>query len=244
MLREALQRAPFLRGHITVNDSPPSVDPPAADIGTVIAHLAAQQAALSRYVDRRWPRLDTVHPAKRPWSEAETPGETRGEEREMARLLSLYGQNAARLGCLLRDWHAIHGPPPDTVQQGIDHALHQAGAQLGLDLIDPALLDRDGPGQPPVDLDDLISDLDGKQTRLARHLDHCAQDGGEDHPTPLLAVYSRNAACLGRLLRLRHTLARPISAELEDLFARTIDDPEQLFQEACDASERSGRSAA
>ena len=196
---------------------------PVADIGTVIAHLTAQQADLSRYIDSRWSELDVVR---------------------MARLLTVHGQNAARLGRLLGDWHAVHGPPPDALQQAMDHALHQAGDQLGVELIDPALLDRDGPGQAPVDLDDLIRDLDDKQARLARRLDRCTgaaalsceQDGVEDHPARLLAVYSRNAACLGRLLRLRHTLAPRISAELEDLVARMIDEPQALIQEVCDAS--------
>ena len=220
-----------------MNDSPP-----VADIGTVIARLADHQAGLSRHIDRRWAELDVV---------------------QLARLLSVHGQNAARLGRLLGDWHAVHGPPPDALQQAMDHALHQAGDQLGVELIDPALLAPDGPGQPPVDLDDLIRDLrnkvetprvlrgDDKQTRLARHLDRCtgaaspgSTQDGEDRPARLLAVYSRNAACLGRLLRLQHTLAPQISAELEDLLSRMVDDPQELVQEAYDASERSGRSAA
>ena len=223
---EGSRSIPSLPRDTTVNDILP-----VADIGTVIARLADQQADLSRHIDRRWAELDVVH---------------------LARLLSVHGQNAARLGRLLGDWHAVHGPPPAALQQAMDCALHQAGEQLGVDLIDPALLDRDGPGQAPVDLRNKVETprvLRGDD--LARHLDRCtgaaspgSTQDGEDRPARLFAVYSRNAACLGRLLRLQHTLAPQISAELADLVARMIDEPQALVQEVCDASERSGRSAA
>lgn len=52
------------------------------DIDRVIAHLADQQTQFSGYIDRGWPDLDV---------------------KQLARLLSLYGQNATRLGRLLRD---------------------------------------------------------------------------------------------------------------------------------------------
>ena len=205
---EGSRSIPSLPRDTTVNDILP-----VADIGTVIAHLTAQQADLSRYIDSRWSELDVVR---------------------MARLLT------------------VHGPPPDALQQAMDHALHQAGDQLGVELIDPALLDRDGPGQSPVDLRNKVeTPRVVRGDDLARHLDRCtgaaspsSKQDGEDRPARLLAVYSRNAACLGRLLRLRHTLTPQISAELQDLIARLIDEPQTLVQEVCDASERSGRSAA
>jgi len=183
-----------------MNDCPSTADPCPPDLDDVIVRLADQQTALSRYIDRRWSDLDDVH---------------------LARLLSIHGQNAARLGHLLRDWRAIHGEPLDPLQQAMDEALDRAGVVLGIDLgsSDPL----DAPAYPPIDIDDIIADLDGKCTRLARHLDRCLQDGDDDRFPRLAALYSRNTAHLGRLFRVRRALYLRTPEELEALIASMLD---------------------
>jgi hypothetical protein len=178
----------------------PSPDPPGID--TIIARLANQQTVLSRYIDRRWSDLGAIR---------------------LARLLSIHGQCAVRLGRLLRDRRVIHGDPPDPVQQGIDLALDELSAEWGIDLGPPAYRDRDGPTQLPVDLEAVIADLDGKCTRLARHLACCVQEDDDAGLSHLFAVYSRNEAHLGCLFRIRHLLYRPLPQEMEDLLAQMVD---------------------
>ena len=75
---------------------------PPIDIADVIAQLAGQQARFVAHIDGGWDDLDAGR---------------------LARLLTLYGQNATRLGRLLRDRAAIYGPPPDPLQVLIDEAL-------------------------------------------------------------------------------------------------------------------------
>jgi len=84
-------------------------------IETIIADLAAKQARLSAYVD-------------------ELLDEGEATPTEVARLLALHGQNAARLGRLLRDRQALGGGSLDDLQDLVNRALDMAGPHLGLEL--------------------------------------------------------------------------------------------------------------
>jgi hypothetical protein len=85
------------------------------DIQAVIADLAAKQQALSRYID-----------------ECLASGGTAVQD--MARLLALHSQNAARLGRLLRDKQALLGSAGDDWNQVISQALDELATEWGLSL--------------------------------------------------------------------------------------------------------------
>jgi len=63
--------------------------------------------------------------------------------------------------------------------------------------------DEPDPDAPPICIDDVIADLEDKQARLGSDLDRLWEDAEARHLNRLLAVYSRNAARLSRLLRYR-----------------------------------------
>jgi len=164
------------------------------DIDHVIARLADQQAHFSGYIDRRWHDLDA---------------------RQLARLLSLYGQNATRLGRLLRDRCAIGGKMSEERADFFKEAwerlkvMEMEGELDGYDF--PALDDEPEDDdldscRPPICIDDVIADLDDKQARLSQYLDRRWRDPEVKHLDRLLAVYSHNASRLGRLLRDRCAL--------------------------------------
>jgi hypothetical protein len=88
----------------------------------------------------------------------------------LARLFSNHGQNAARLGRLLRDGCAVYGPLADPVDRAFDDALDRISAEWGIDL-GPRNTPEDAPAELPIDIDELIADLDDKCARLARHLE-------------------------------------------------------------------------
>jgi len=54
--------------------------------------------------------------------------------KEMARLLALHGQNAARIGRLLRDQRALSGKSVDGLLEAIGAALDELSTELGIDL--------------------------------------------------------------------------------------------------------------
>ena len=93
-------------------------DPPVEDfqdIGDVIADLFHHQSQLSAFIERQ----------------------TRAEEikiAEMARLLALLGQNASRIGRLLRDQRALSGESADGLLGAIGQALDELSTELGVDL--------------------------------------------------------------------------------------------------------------
>jgi hypothetical protein len=188
------------------NDNAPYTDispiePPPVDLDALIVDLAAKQTLLSRYIDRSWPDLDT---------------------RQLAKLLSTHGQNASRLARLLLDRSALYGKPPDPLKAVMDQALHLAGIELGVELIDPATLTQDEHLQPPIDLDDVIFDLCDKQNRLSAYLDRCCQDPDDKLPPSLFTVYGQNAARLGRLLRAHRALYGEIPDELATFLEQAI----------------------
>ena len=85
------------------------------DIGDVIADLFHHQSRLSAFIDRQT-RADEIQIA------------------EMARLLALLGQNASRIGRLLRDQRALSGESADGLLGAIGQALDELSTELGVDL--------------------------------------------------------------------------------------------------------------
>ncbi|MGC9336280.1 MAG: hypothetical protein ACP5JJ_19225 [Anaerolineae bacterium] len=53
---------------------------------------------------------------------------------DLARLLAIHSQNAARLGRLLRDKHALSDRAADAMARAIDHALDELSEEWGLEL--------------------------------------------------------------------------------------------------------------
>lgn len=159
------------------------------DIDDLIACLTEQQAQFSRYIDRRWHDLDA---------------------RQLARLFSTYGQNASRLGRLLRDRFALYGKTEE-FKDLISRTLDRLDAQQRDEIVGhaPPAQDDDASPQPPVDIDDVITDLADKQARLSQVLDRLWHDPDAEHLDRLLAVHSHNAVRLSRLLRDRCAIYGP-----------------------------------
>lgn len=84
-------------------------------IAAVIADLARKQQRLSQLIDH--------------YLAGDEPS-----VRDLARLLALHGQNASRLGRLLRDQQALSDPVTDELSQAIDFALDQLSAEWGVEL--------------------------------------------------------------------------------------------------------------
>lgn len=53
---------------------------------------------------------------------------------ELARLFSVHGENAARLGRLLRDARALSGEATDGLLDAVGKALDEISTQIGIDL--------------------------------------------------------------------------------------------------------------
>ena len=187
-------------------------------IDDVITSLVAQQAHFSDHLDRCWDDLDPE---------------------QLARLLLLYGQNASRLGRLLRDRYALYRNSYEELQTWptCDEVRPNASSDAPLtdddtftdeytDDDDLVLPHHDTPANDvptddvsprndpdahvlPVHIDDVISALAAKQARLSHYLDSCWQDPDAGHLDRLLAVYSQNAIRLGRLLRDRAVVYGP-----------------------------------
>lgn len=86
---------------------------PAATIEEVIADALRRLQQLGGYIDAHQDELSTT---------------------ELARLLSVHGENAARLGRLLRDAHALSGAAADGLLDAVGKALDEIATQLGIDL--------------------------------------------------------------------------------------------------------------
>lgn len=90
-------------------------DPPEdCTIEAVIADLFQQQRQLDAYLRRAW------------HSEIDV--------RELAQLLRVHGQNAQRLGRLLRDRRALSGKAADGIAGAMAMALDELSNELGIDL--------------------------------------------------------------------------------------------------------------
>jgi hypothetical protein len=83
-------------------------------IEEVIADLAERQAMLTEYIA------------------AQVVGGA--DIGDVARLFALHGQNASRLGRLLRDQQALSGDSADVLLEAIGHALDELSAELGIQL--------------------------------------------------------------------------------------------------------------
>ena len=92
-----------------------AINPLAPSIDAIIADLAGRQARLSALIDSL---LDGA---------GASPA-------EITRLLSLHGQNAARLGRLLRDRQALDGQGLDELASAVNRALDDLGQELDIDL--------------------------------------------------------------------------------------------------------------
>ena len=57
-----------------------------------------------------------------------------GDIAEVAKVFALHGQNASRLGRLLRDKRALSGDSADGLLDAIGKALDEIGTELGIDL--------------------------------------------------------------------------------------------------------------
>ncbi len=102
--------------HGFYSSRPPELPPGAPDltrIERIIADLAAKQVALSTYIDRH--KHDVPTP-------------------DLVEMLRLHGQNASRLGRLLRDKRALSGDAADGISAAIAQALDELGTELGADL--------------------------------------------------------------------------------------------------------------
>ena len=84
-------------------------------IDTIIDMLYDKQVALDRYIDRI---LTTGRPSTQ----------------ELIHLLRIHGQNASRLGRLLRDRRALSGDAADGISGAIAQALEELHNELGTDL--------------------------------------------------------------------------------------------------------------
>jgi hypothetical protein len=86
---------------------------PMASIEDVIADALRRQTELSQYIDAR-------------------AGEMTADD--LVKLFALHGQNASRLGRLLRDARALSGRSADSLLDAIGTALDEINTQLGTNL--------------------------------------------------------------------------------------------------------------
>ena len=88
----------------------PHAAPPLATIQDIITDMLAKQSRLSALLDEEQ------------------------EIEQLATLLQLHGQNASRLGRLLRDQRALSGESADGLLDAIGKALDELGTELGTQL--------------------------------------------------------------------------------------------------------------
>ena len=178
---------------------PHECEPP-IDINDVITQLADQQARFAASIDAAWDDVET---------------------NRLIQLLSLYGQNASRLGRLIRDRHTLYGDYYERIKYFNENAekdhrelmVFLFGDPLP-DWVDQSKFSKSQEtdpesDQPDVEIDDVIRALADKQARLARYLDRLWSDPQSGHLARLLALYSQNASRLGRLLRDRTAIYGP-----------------------------------
>jgi hypothetical protein len=91
----------------------PAGDKPLPTINSVIRDLAERQRLLTDYIESKQGELSSS---------------------EIARLLGLHGQNAARLGRLLRDRRALAGESTDAIVEAIEKALDKLAADWGVEI--------------------------------------------------------------------------------------------------------------
>ena len=192
---------------------PHECEPP-IDINDVITQLADQQARFAASIDAVWDDVET---------------------NRLIQLLSLYGQNASRLGRLIRDRHTLYGDYYEGTKLLNENAkmdrrelmIFFFGDPLP-DWVDQSRFSQsqepDPQSDPPdVEIDDVIRALADKQARLARYLDRLWSDPQSGHPARLLALYSQNASRLGRLLRDRTAIYGPPLDPMEVIIQEVLE---------------------
>jgi hypothetical protein len=97
------------QGHAMVRDLPEE-----CDIDAVIELVYKRELLLDDLITQIW--------------ESDLPVE------EVARLLRIHGENAGRLGRLLRDRRALSGDAADGISAAIAQALDELGSELGVEL--------------------------------------------------------------------------------------------------------------
>jgi hypothetical protein len=117
---------------VTAPERRPGAD--LTDIHQIIADLAEKQRRLSDYIDAC---LEGTGKGEGTGGIA-CPGgqarETRPNPADIVRLLALHGQNASRLGRLLRDCRALAGSASDELDEAIDQVLDELSKELGVKL--------------------------------------------------------------------------------------------------------------
>lgn len=195
--------------------------PPPINIADVIAQLDSQQARFAAHIDGDWDGLDAGR---------------------LARLLTLYGQNATRLGRLLRDRRALYGDTEKRYKIIADSLARYFSDPEYMAKADEEV-ESSAPPQPvdspehsgdsvslksPANIDDVIRGLAERQARLARYLDSRWDDPEAERPDTLLAVYSQNATRLGRLLRDRAAIYGPPPDPIDVIMDQAL---EQFWEE-------------
>jgi hypothetical protein len=93
--------------------------PPLTSIADIIADLASKQITLSNHID-------TILSAA---NDDDPPNML-----DLVKLFALHGQNASRLGRLLRDQRALSGDAADGIAGAIAQALDELSTELGIEL--------------------------------------------------------------------------------------------------------------
>jgi len=185
-------------------------DPP-VKIDSIISTLAYYQSCLAGRLEARWDELDAD---------------------ELARLLTLFGQIASRLGRLLRDRYALHGDSYEqfeAVKRSMAErialfSLEERIEHFGRDVLEDIDMEKPITNRHVVDVDRVITDLNDVQGRLDYHIDFHDWDSSEAASRDrLLAVYSQNATRLGRLLRDRAVIYGPPPDPLEVMKNKALD---------------------
>ena len=101
------------RGNQTAREHGAYFDADLLSIEDVLADLAIKQRWLSDYIETHIGEIST---------------------RELISLLKLHGQNASRLGRLLRDKRALSGEAADGIAGAIAQALDELSTELGVEL--------------------------------------------------------------------------------------------------------------
>lgn len=185
-------------------------DPP-VKIDSIISILAYHQSCLAGRLEASWDELDAG---------------------ELARLLTLYGQIASRLGRLLRDRYALHGDSYERfeavkrsmAERVAQQSLEERIEMYGYDVLADIDMEKLTTNQPAIEVDRVIADLNRFQNQLDCHIDFHDWDSTEAASRDrLLAVYSQNATRLGRLLRHRAVIYGPPPDPLKVMINKALD---------------------
>jgi hypothetical protein len=182
------------------NQDLPTTDVPYYDHATfdgMIAGLAQVQDRLFQAICDRRDQLDAA---------------------ALARLLTLHGQNATRLGRLLRDRPTLApyvSPELDAFFKEAWVILKTRYPETVQDLPDDYPV-SDDPATPTITIDDLIADLAYAQAWLFDYLHRSWDDPDRGPPLSLCQVYAQNTSRLQRLFRYRCDIHGPPPDPLQE----------------------------